>query len=202
MMTEDGRAASGQALVSDGAEGVSTLTGFDPSRLEDAISFASHCHKGQLDKGGQPYILHPLRVMLGLIDEDQRIAAVLHDVVEDCGVEPEIIRAGYGDAVAGAVLALTRRKGEAYTDFIERCGVNEIARAVKRADLCDNMDLSRLPEVSEQDFKRHEKYRAARDRLAAIATEAGTAETETGSVHEGAAIAQEQVPTLKGKEEG
>lgn len=137
--------------------------------LEAAIALAAEAHRGQVDKAGRPYILHPLRVMQKLDSEPKRIAAVLHDVVEDCGVPLAKLAVCFGEPIAVAVDALTRREGESYADFIERCGVNDIARAVKLADLCDNMDLSRLPEVTDRDRARQTKYRRARDRLNEIA---------------------------------
>ena len=139
------------------------------TRLEAAFALACEAHAGQVDKGGHPYILHPLRVMLRLHEEEERIAAVLHDTVEDCGIELNLIRQRFGNAVADAVDALTRREGETYDDFIGRCGTNSIARSVKRADISDNMDLRRLPVVTPADRVRVEKYRAALRRLDAMA---------------------------------
>lgn len=141
-------------------------------RLEAAIAFASECHAGQTDKGGHPYILHPLRVMLKLDDDQRRIAALLHDTVEDCGVSLSLIRERFGDPIAEAVDALTKRPGESYEQFIERCGLNDIARAVKLADISDNSDLSRLKQVTSADLERVEKYRVAAARLADIGSEA------------------------------
>lgn len=154
--------------------------------LEAAISLAALYHAGQVDKAGQPYILHPLRVMLKLDWASARIAAVLHDTVEDTNLSLDQIRGAFGETIAGAIDALTRREGEGYEDFIERCGANQIARAVKWADLCDNMDLSRLPEVTAADRERNEKYRKARDKLNAIAA-AGFAQDAQRLDPEGAA---------------
>lgn len=123
--------------------------------------FATHAHQGQVDKAGAPYILHPFRVMLAQADDVRRITAVLHDVVEDCAVTPATIRARFGDAVADAVVALTRRDDEDYGAFVARCAANEIARDVKRADITDNLDLSRLPVVTNRDRQRADKYRRA-----------------------------------------
>ena len=53
------------------------------STLERAIAIAAEAHAGSPDKGGAPYVLHPLRVMLAVRTMDERIVAVLHDVVED-----------------------------------------------------------------------------------------------------------------------
>ncbi|RYY37674.1 MAG: bifunctional (p)ppGpp synthetase/guanosine-3',5'-bis(diphosphate) 3'-pyrophosphohydrolase [Sphingomonadales bacterium] len=138
----------------------------DPAdRLTDAIMLACSAHRGQVDKAGAPYILHSLRVMLAVTGEDQRIAAVLHDVVEDCGVDVADIAARFGAPVAQAVLALSRRDGEEYDVFITRCAADSIARTVKCADLADNLDLSRLPAITPSDMERAEKYRRSLDRL-------------------------------------
>lgn len=128
--------------------------------LSDAIRFATSAHEGQVDKAGEPYILHPLRVMLACRDEAERVAAMLHDTVEDCpGVGLQTIERRFGPAIAEAVDALTRREGEDYPDFIRRCAADPVARAVKIADLHDNMDLSRLPgEPTEEDRLRTRKY--------------------------------------------
>lgn len=136
--------------------------------LEDAIILACTAHRGQFDKGGAPYILHPLRVMLGVSGDDRRIAAVLHDVVEDSGIDPAVIADRFSDDVAQAVVALSRRDDEDYDAFIERCARNPIARDVKRADIEDNLDLSRLTRITASDLERGAKYRRALDRLEAI----------------------------------
>lgn len=107
--------------------------------LERAIKMAVDLHAGQVDKTGQPYILHPLRVMLALDAEIDRIAGVLHDVVEDCGVGCGDILALFGEDVWAAVMALTRDDGESYEDFIVRAKANPIARRVKIADINDNL---------------------------------------------------------------
>lgn len=133
--------------------------------LTDAIKLACDAHSGQFDKGGQPYILHPLRVMMMLSGEKRMIAAVLHDVVEDAGIELSLISHWFGAEVAQAVDALSRREGESYGDFIERCANDPIACSVKWADLQDNMDLSRIPDPGEADYARMEKYRKAADLL-------------------------------------
>lgn len=137
-----------------------------PSALDAAITLAVQAHRGQTDKGGQPYILHPLRVMLACKSEPERIVAVLHDTVEDTGLEMGIIRHRFGMVVANAVDALTRRGGEAYPAFIERCAADPIARKVKLADIADNMDLSRLGrEPTTADAQRMWRYGEARNRL-------------------------------------
>lgn len=141
--------------------------------LDRAVALAVEKHAGQLDKGGAPYILHPLRVMLAVSGEYECMAAVLHDVVEDCGVTIDELRdRGLPEPVVEAVEALTKRPdehgAERYFEFVERAGQNDIARAVKLADLTDNMDLSRIALPTERDFARVERYRKAKKLLEAI----------------------------------
>ena len=134
--------------------------------LERAIALAAEAHAGQVDKAGAPYILHPLRLLLAVDAPTERIVAVLHDVVEDTLWTLEALRAeGFTREVLDAVEALTRRAGESYEAFIERVAANPLARRVKRADLADNLDLGRLPVVTEADLARLARYRAALARL-------------------------------------
>ncbi|GED72878.1 hypothetical protein BRE01_65800 [Brevibacillus reuszeri] len=134
--------------------------------LEKAIVIATEAHAGQVDKGGSPYILHPLRIMLRMRTEDTMIAAVLHDVLEDTDVTVEDLKkAGISEAVIEGVVALTKQAGETYTDFIRRAKCNSIAKTVKLADLEDNCDLTRLSNPTEEDFQRVERYKRARSEL-------------------------------------
>jgi (p)ppGpp synthase/HD superfamily hydrolase len=134
--------------------------------LEDAIALAVEAHRGQRDKAGQTYILHPLRVMLRLETETERMVAVLHDVVEDSPWTLERLRGlGYPEEVLGALDCLTKREGETYEAFIERVRPHPLARRVKLADLEDNMDVRRLPAVTARDAERLARYRAAWARL-------------------------------------
>ncbi|MDP9513847.1 GTP pyrophosphokinase [Pseudomonas protegens] len=132
------------------------------STLERAIAIAARAHAGQVDKGGAPYILHPLRVMLRLSEPREQLVAVLHDVIEDSPVTLEQLRGeGFSEEVLLALAALTKVEGEDYSGFIRRAAQNPLARRVKRADLAENSDLSRIPEPSEDDRRRLEKYRQA-----------------------------------------
>lgn len=135
--------------------------------LEEAIAFAARKHAGQLDKAGAPYVLHPLRVMLRCEGLPARRVAVLHDVVEDCGVSPdELRRLGLPEEEIAAVLALSKKPdGETYEAFIERLAPNPLAREVKLADLADNLDLSRLDVLRPEDAARIVRYHAAVRRL-------------------------------------
>ncbi|WP_164007555.1 GTP pyrophosphokinase [Pyxidicoccus trucidator] len=134
--------------------------------LEDALALAVQAHHGQRDKAGQPYILHPLRVMMRLETEAERTVALLHDVVEDTPWTLERLRAlGYPEGVLAALDALTRRDGETYEAFVERLRPDALARRVKLADLEDNMDVRRLTQVTPKDAERLARYRAAWARL-------------------------------------
>ena len=130
--------------------------------LEDALALAAKAHKGQRDKAGEPYILHPIRLMLSVPDEPARIVALLHDVVEDTETSMEELRAaGYPEDLLAALDCVTRRDTETYEEFIDRIAPNELARRVKLADLADNMDPSRFPVITEKDRIRLERYKAA-----------------------------------------
>jgi (p)ppGpp synthase/HD superfamily hydrolase len=132
------------------------------STLERAIAIAAAAHAGQVDKAGAPYILHPLRVMLSCMTIDERIVAVLHDVVEDTGVTlVDLEREGFAPHVLAALAAVTKAEGEAYTDFVLRAAADPIGRHVKLADLRDNSDLSRIASPSARDHERVAKYQLA-----------------------------------------
>ena len=134
--------------------------------LEDAIALAVEAHRGQRDKAGQTYILHPLRVMMRLETEAERMAAILHDVVEDTPYTLERLRElGYPEEVLFALECLTKREGENYEAFIERVRPHPLARRVKLADLEDNMDVRRLTAVGPKEAERLARYRAAWARL-------------------------------------
>jgi (p)ppGpp synthase/HD superfamily hydrolase len=132
--------------------------------LERAIAIAARAHEGQVDKAGMPYVLHPLRMMLSVDTPEARMAAVLHDVVEDTTVSLEQLQTeGFPAVVIEAVEALTKRPEEKddYEAFINRVAPNPLARAVKLADLRDNCDLSRIATPTEKDWRRIEKYKRA-----------------------------------------
>lgn len=132
------------------------------STLERAIAIAAQAHAGQADKAGAPYILHPLRMMLTLQTDAERITAVLHDVVEDTPWTLTDLRAeGFSEDVLTALESVTKRQGEEYEAFIQRSAQNRIGRRVKLADLHDNSDISRIPSPTKKDFARLEKYKRA-----------------------------------------
>ena len=132
----------------------------DYNKLYDkALQIAIRAHKGQKDKAGHDYILHPIRVSERCDDPRAKIVALLHDTIEDTDVTADYLREeGFTEEIVEAVLAVTRREGEEYDDYVRRAAQNELGRMVKRADLEDNMDIRRLPELTDRDVERLRKY--------------------------------------------
>jgi (p)ppGpp synthase/HD superfamily hydrolase len=134
--------------------------------LDRALEIAVRAHAGQKDKAGEPYILHPLRLMLGMATEEERIVAVLHDVIEDSAVTlDDLKRAGFRARVLAAVDCLTRRDGETYDDYVTRAGSRALARRVKLADLKDNMRMRRTTGLAAKEPARMQRYLKAYRRL-------------------------------------
>lgn len=129
---------------------------------EKAMQIAIKVHSSQVDKGGNPYIGHPLRVEKLCNDYDSKIVALLHDTIEDGDITTEYLHMqGFPTYLVDAVLSVSRNKGEDYFDFIQRCKSNPIGRRVKLADLKDNMDVTRLNELTNKDVERLRKYHKA-----------------------------------------
>ena len=137
------------------------------STLERAIEIATEAHKGQYDKAGNDYIGHPLRVMDMGRTEEEKIVGVLHDVVEDTEwTFAQLAAEGFAQEVIDALQCVTKlSENENYDDFIERVKKNPLATAVKINDLSDNMDIRRLPYLSDKDVKRLKKYLKAYKKL-------------------------------------
>ncbi len=130
--------------------------------LERALELALSAHKGQRDKAGAPYILHPLRLMMRLEEEEEeaRIAAVLHDVVEDTPITLEYLRQeGFSETILETLALLTHGPELSYDAYIARLKDHPLARHIKRLDLEDNMDMRRIREPGERDFRRMARYR-------------------------------------------
>lgn len=130
--------------------------------FEKAIMIATKVHAGQKDKAGAPYLLHVLRVMMSVEKMDERIVALLHDVVEDSETTiEELANEGFSKKILRAVELLTKTEHKTYEDYIQEIKRNELARVVKLADLKDNMNISRLKTLTENDKLRIKKYKAA-----------------------------------------
>lgn len=127
--------------------------------LEKALCIATKAHAGQTDKAGSAYIFHPIRVSCRCHTDEERIVALLHDTIEDTNVTANyLFSKGFPRNIVDAILSITRNKDESYEYFIRRCRMNPIGRQVKLHDLEDNMDISRLPQVTEKDLARLNKY--------------------------------------------
>ena len=129
--------------------------------LSKMIVLATNRHAGQFDKGGKPYILHPLAVMhlMDDADEEQQCIAVGHDVVEDCGVTyTELRDLGFTDRIVDGIRCLTKIPGESYDEYREKVKSNPDAIKVKLADLTHNTRIERLKGVTPKDMARMERY--------------------------------------------
>jgi (p)ppGpp synthase/HD superfamily hydrolase len=134
--------------------------------LTKAIHLAATHHEGQMDKGGNPYLFHPLRLMMNAFTEEEQIVAVLHDTIEETSLTLEDLQTeGFSEKVVAAVDSLSRRKKESYEDFILRIKESPLARRIKVLDLQDNMNLTRTKKPTDKDRKRLEKYSSALDTL-------------------------------------
>ena len=142
--------------------------------LQRAIEIAVDAHKTDIDKGGNPYILHPLRLMMQMDTEDEKIVAVLHDVVEDHGEQwsMEKIKAeGFPTSVIRGLESVTKMPEEesdasddVYFSFVRRAAADPIGRKVKFADIKDNLDITRLGrDITENTVARLRKYKKALD---------------------------------------
>lgn len=119
---------------------------------------AGMAHSGQVDKAGVDYIQHPITVASLVEGENEKVCALLHDVMEDTEFPESALRILFGDEIVDTLLLLTHRDGESYEEYIEKISKSELATRVKIADLTHNSDLTRLKNVTEKDTKRYEKY--------------------------------------------
>lgn len=175
---EENHPKNNDAHLRNEHEDVSAEDSGSTGTLNDAIAIAAKAHKGQIDKAGDPYILHPLRMMMRMPNETTRIVAILHDVIEDTKNNPppdkwdapRLQSAGFTEEVIAALDCVTDRKdqGESYPEFVERAASNPIARRVKIADLEDNMNMLRLGTVGEKQLERLARYHRSWKRLKEI----------------------------------
>lgn len=130
--------------------------------LEKAIEIAVEAHRGQIDKAGKIYILHPMRVMLRGRNETEMIVGILHDTVEDTPVTLDMLRLeGFSEEILEAIVCITKEKGEDYGHFIDRVMTNPLSTQIKLYDMEDNLNRDRIPYPTEKDearFAKYEKY--------------------------------------------
>lgn len=134
-------------------------------QLSRMLVLATNRHDGQFDKGGNPYILHPLKVMHYLKTDDEELMCIAlgHDLVEDTFKRAEdgigtLRHNGFSERVISGIMALTKIPGEAFDDYKDRVKANPDAVKVKMADLRHNSDIRRLKGVGAKDIERIEKY--------------------------------------------
>lgn len=139
-----------------------------PRLLQQAIALATEAHAGQVDRAGMPYITHPLRVMEACNTTEEKIAAVLHDVVEDTSVTLDDLATQFPPEIVEAIRCLTHLPEDTYEEYIEHVATNPIAVQVKLRDLTDNMDVRRLEAIGEADTERLRKYLKAYKRLSRL----------------------------------
>ena len=134
--------------------------------LDKAIVIAVESHSGQINNLGDPYILHPLRMMLKANTLDEKIIAILHDVIEKTETDFQYLRnAGFSDKIIVAVDALSKRTGESYDKYISRVGKNQLAKTIKVLDLKDNMYSLIVDQVEQKKSNQYLKYQTALDKL-------------------------------------
>lgn len=135
------------------------------SQLANMLILATQRHDGQFDKGGKPYILHPLKVMhyLRTDDEELQCIALGHDLIEDtfddliCG-QTFLRSRGFSSRVVSGIVAMTKRLGQSFDEYKAQVKSNPDAILVKMADLRHNSDIRRLKGVGPKDIERIEKY--------------------------------------------
>ena len=129
--------------------------------LDKMLVIATNAHHGQFDKGGRPYILHPLRVMSFLKEDDEELQCIAlgHDVIEDTKVTYSDLReAGISERVIAGIRALTKQPGQTYEEYKIGVFLNKDAMKVKLCDLRHNTAIRRLKGVTEKDIERLAKY--------------------------------------------
>lgn len=128
--------------------------------LELAIKVATEAHAGQVDKGGKPYINHPQAVAASLTNTEYKIVAYLHDVCEDTSITFDDLKdMGFTYRIVNSIRLLTKTDELTYEEYLRKLRMDSCARAVKMADLKHNMDITRIPNPSEKDYARIEKYK-------------------------------------------
>ena len=142
------------------------------TKIDLAESIMLYAHTDQVDEGGHPYYWHPVIVASHMETEEEKVVALLHDVVEKSAVSLDTIGNLFGSRVMEAVSLLTLREGESYLSYINRLSRDPLARKVKLAEIDHNMDTGRLGKLTYESFQRREKYRMAREIL--LTAEAGT----------------------------
>ena len=136
---------------------------------DQALRISIKAHKGQKDKSGREYVMHPIRVAERCKNPKAKIVALLHDTIEDTDITIEyLLKNGFPEEIINGVLSVTKQAGETYEDFVRRAAKNALGKEVKQADLEDNMDIRRLKEITDDDIARLRKYLKSWQYLASL----------------------------------
>jgi|GEM_PF-251850 len=153
-------------MVNEFGDPLYQINDYGLSLIDLSLWIATTAHKGQVDKAGRPYILHPIRLMMQMDTDVERSAALLHDVIEDTAFSRKDLESmGIPDEVLEALELLTKPQGKSYMEFVSRVKSNPVARKVKIADITDNMNINRLENVTDTDLQRVKKYHKALKQL-------------------------------------
>ena len=134
--------------------------------LDKAALICITKHQGQRDKAGAAYFQHPMRVAMNCEKDEEKIVALLHDIIEDTDVTSEWLKEqGFPDEIVEAILSVTRNPGEDYQEFVARAKKNSIGRIVKIHDLEDNLNVLRLNVITPEMAERLSKYLKALEYL-------------------------------------
>ena len=129
--------------------------------LDKAYFLSSKYHQNQFDKAGKPYFEHPKFVSSLVASTDEKIVALLHDILEDTNIDFNILKENFSNEIIEAILTMTHNENDSYFEYIDKISKNKLARNVKIADLTHNSDLSRLKNITNKDLERVEKYNKA-----------------------------------------
>lgn len=177
-------------------DGISLMVGtLDISNplIKKALIVATTAHLGRLDKGGHPFICHPISIAEKLTGTNEVVTALLHDVVEDTPLTLNDLRNdGFPEEVLVALDLLNHKKTDTYFDYYAKLQTNPLAYSVKLVDLEMNLDLNRLNWVRSKDAEREIRYEAALKGFneAKYATSFATAEDRNLLFKEGQILAK------------
>ena len=134
-----------------------------------SLEIITQLFNDKVDKGGNPYVIHLLKVYSGVSSFKEKVVALLHDVIEDTDVtKNDLLEIGFNSDIIESVVTLTKKRGEDYRDYIDRIinSNDEVAMNVKLSDLKCNMDINRIKNPTTNDYERiHKRYEPAYDKI-------------------------------------
>jgi len=134
-----------------------------------SLEVVTKLFENDLDKSGMPYFLHLTYVYRHVSSIEEKVVALLHDIIEDKDVSSDdLLEIGFPEKIVQDVLVLTRVRPMEYKDYIDQIIKNGSVEAlhVKMADLENNMDITRIHNPQMKDYERVEKrYRPAYEKI-------------------------------------